>query len=123
MNSNLFADEQELYAARILIIDDELAYVRTLEWALRQAKFSNFHSLTNSTKAREEFGRFQPDLVLLDINMPELDGFAVLKLLREAAPAGDFLPVLMLTGESSADIRRRALAAGAKKPNDQTRPA
>jgi DNA-binding response OmpR family regulator len=124
MNSNLFPGEQELSSAKILIIDDEDVYIHTLEWALRQAKFSNFRSLTDSTKAREEFERFQPDLVLLDLNMPGLDGFAVLQQFRESAAAGDFLPVLILTSDSTGDTRRRAMAAGATdflgKPVDYT---
>ena len=124
MNSPLFPNEQQLCTAKILIIDDEEADIRVLEWALKQAKFSNFQSLTDSTKAQKEFIRFQPDLVLLDLNMPELDGFAVLKQLREAIPAGEFLPVLMLTGENNAETRSRALATGASdflgKPIDYT---
>lgn len=56
--------------------------------------------------------------------MPNLDGFAVLKQLRESAPADEFLPVLMLTGENTAETRSRALAAGASdflgKPIDYT---
>ncbi len=124
MNSPLFPNEQQLCAAKILIVDDEEADIRVLEWALRQAKFPNFRSLTDSTQARKEFEQFQPDLVLLDFNMPNQDGFAVLKELREATPASDFLPVLMLTGENTAESRGRALAAGASdflgKPIDYT---
>ena len=123
MSTNLFPNEAELSRAKILIIDDEEAYVRTLEWALGQAQFPNFCSVTDSTKAREEFERFQPDIVLLDLNMPTLDGFAVLKLFRELSSPDDFLPVLILTGDSTADIRRRALLAGANdflgKPVDR----
>ena len=124
MNSNLFPSEQELCTAKILIIDDEMADIRMLEWALQRARFPNFRSLTDPTRARKEFEQFQPDLVLLDLNMPNLDGFAVLKQLRESAPADEFLPVLMLTGENTAETRSRALAAGANdflgKPIDYT---
>ena len=62
--------------------------------------------------------------MLLDLNMPEPDGFAVLKQFRESAPAGDFLPVLVLTGQNTAETRSRAMAAGANdflgKPIDYT---
>lgn len=112
MNSNLFPNEQQLGAAKIFIVDDEDADIRAIEWTLRQAGFSNFRSLTVPTQAREEFKQFQPDLVVLDLHMPELDGFGVLKQLREAAPAGEFLPVLMLTGDNATETRSRALAAG-----------
>jgi PleD family two-component response regulator len=113
MNSSLFPSEQQICAAKVLIIDDEEADIRVLEWALGQAKFPNFLSLKDSTQAQKEFNRFQPDIVLLDFNMPDLDGFAVLKQLRESTPAGEFLPVLMITGENTTEMRSRALAAGA----------
>lgn len=124
MNSLLFPSEQQLCTAKILIVDDEEADIRVLEWALGQAKFPNFRSLTDSTRAQKEFEQFQPDLVMLDLNMPDLDGFAVLKQLRESEPADEFLPVLMITGENTAETRGRALAAGASdflgKPIDYT---
>jgi len=100
-------------AKKVLIIDDEETYVRALDWLLRQAKFRHLRGLTKSTLAREEFLRFQPDLVVLDLHMPELDGFAVLEQLRQSVPAGEFLPVLAMTGYNAADTRSRALAAGA----------
>jgi putative two-component system response regulator len=124
MINPLFPSEQACRTANILIIDDEEADIRALEWALRQAQFPNFRSLTDPTRARDEFARFRPDLVLLDLHMPELDGFGVLKQLREATSAADFLPVLVLTGDSTAEMRSRALAAGATdflgKPVDYT---
>jgi putative two-component system response regulator len=124
MNSQLFPNEQQLSTAKILIIDDEMAVIRMLEWALQKAQFPNFRSLTDPAKAQKEFEQFQPDLVLLDWHMPKLDGFAVLAQLRKSAPAGEFLPVLVITGENTAEMRSRALAAGANdflgKPIDYT---
>jgi PleD family two-component response regulator len=124
MNGNLFPSEQQLCTAKILIIDDEMADIRMLEWALKKAQYPNFRSLTDPTGAQKEFEEFQPDLVLLDLNMPKLDGFAVLAQLRKSAPAGEFLPVLVITGENTAETRSRALAAGANdflgKPIDYT---
>lgn len=113
MNAHLFPNEKQLCTAKVLIIDDEDTYVRALDWLLRQAKFRHLRGLTRSTLAREEFLRFQPDLVVLDLHMPELDGFAVLEQLRQSVPAGEFLPVLAMTGYNAADTRSRALAAGA----------
>ena len=124
MNSNLFPSEQQLCTAKIFIIDDEMAVIRMLEWALQKAQFPNFRSLTDPTRAQKEFEQFQPDLVLLDWHMPKLDGFAVLAQLRKSAPASEFLPVLVITGENTAEMRSRALAAGANdflgKPIDYT---
>jgi len=113
MNAQLFPNEKRLYAAKILIVDDEAADIRVLEWALRQAGFPNFRSVIDSTQAHEVFLQFQPDLVLLDLFMPQLDGFGVLAQLRESAPSGEFLPVLMFTGQNTAEMRSKAIAAGA----------
>jgi len=113
MNSPLFPSDEQIRAAKILIIDDETADIRVLEWALQKSDFPNFRSLTNPTQARTEFEQYQPDLVLLDLHMPEMDGFAVLKQLRKSAPAGEFLPVLVITGDTASETRTRALEAGA----------
>jgi putative two-component system response regulator len=113
MKSNLFPTDEQLSAAKILIIDDEQVHIRVLEWAMRQAKFSHFHSITESTRAQEELKRFRPDIVLMDLNMPELDGYGVLQQFHQVIGADEFLPVLILTGETTAETRSRALAAGA----------
>jgi EAL domain-containing protein (putative c-di-GMP-specific phosphodiesterase class I) len=64
------------------------------------------------------------DLVLLDLQMPYMDGFAVMSELRAALPAGDFVPILVLTADTSDVTRDRALDAGATdfltKPFDRT---
>ncbi|HLX95171.1 MAG TPA: response regulator [Verrucomicrobiae bacterium] len=124
MNVQLFPDEQQLCAAKILIVDDEEADIRVLQWTLRVAKFANVRSLTDPTRTLEIFQQFQPDLLLLDLFMPKLDGFAILKQLRETMRTGDFLPVLVLTGFDTAETRSQAMAAGASdflgKPLDCT---
>lgn len=124
MNMEQFSDDRQLCTAKILIVDDESADIRVLEWTLRAARFVNVRSVTDSTKALELYNEFQPDLVLLDLYMPDLDGFAVLKQLRAAAPEEDFLPVLVLTGYDTAETRNKVMAAGANdflgKPIDCT---
>jgi DNA-binding response OmpR family regulator len=113
MNGPLFPSGSQLCAAKVLIVDDEEAYVRALEWLLQQGKYSNLRSVTKSPEAFGEFQKFQPDLVVLDLNMPEMDGFAVLQQIRQSVPDGEFLPVLAMTGYIAADTRSRAIAAGA----------
>jgi PleD family two-component response regulator len=113
MNGDSFPEEQQLRAAKILIIDDEEADIRVLEWAFQTAKFPNVRSVTDSSRALEVLTQFQPDIVLLDLNMPAPDGFAILMQFRKTAPTGDFLPVLVLTGQDTAEARSRAMAAGA----------
>ena len=124
MNNDLFPGEEQLSTAKILAVDDEDGDIRALEWVCRMAKFANFRSVNDSARALDVFREFQPDLVLLDLHMPEPDGFAVLKQLRETVPAGDFLPVLVLTGHDTIEMRKRAMKAGANdflgKPVDYT---
>lgn len=55
-----------------------------------------------------------PDLVILDLHMPEFDGFAVLEQLNRRIPTGEYLPILVLTADATRDTRLRALALGAK---------
>jgi putative two-component system response regulator len=59
-------------------------------------------------------GEFNPDLMLLDLHMPHMDGFAVLKQLGSRVSAAGYLPVLMLTGDATPEAKRGALSLGAK---------
>lgn len=78
--------------ARILIVEDEWKLARILEGYLREAGFHTERA-ENGRRALELFRSCRPDLVLLDILLPELDGLEVLKTIR----ASDSTPVIMLT--------------------------
>jgi class 3 adenylate cyclase len=110
--------------ARILIVDDEPANVRLLERLLQQAGFARPASTTDPRRAAALAAASEPDLVLLDLLMPDLDGYAVLAQLRAQLPAGAYLPVVVLTADATAAAKQRALAAGATdfltKPFDAT---
>ncbi len=106
--------EQSLYDARILIVDDQLANVRLLERILQQAGYLNVQSTTDPSRMRTLYAEFQPDLILLDLHMPGLDGFTVMHQLNALIAKQSYLPILILTADISPDIKRRALAVGAK---------
>ena len=110
--------------ARILVVDDREANVRLLERMLETAGVTQVHTLTDPREAVKRCLELEPDLLLLDLHMPHLDGVAVLTALRAALPDGVFLPVIVLTADLSSDAKERALAAGAKdflaKPLDRT---
>lgn len=110
--------------ATILIIDDEPANVRLLERFLEKFKVRAVHSTTDARQALPLFLEVEPDLVLLDLHMPHLNGFEVMAQLKSAVPAGNYLPLLVLTADVTIETRRRALAAGARdfvtKPLDHT---
>jgi signal transduction histidine kinase len=100
--------------SRILIIDDKEANIDILLGLLEMQGYSHIQTTTDSRLALGLFKSFNPDLVLLDLMMPHLSGFDVLKQLRETIPADAYLPVLVLTADMTAEARKRALAGGAK---------
>jgi signal transduction histidine kinase len=104
----------ELRVASVLIVDDEEANVRLLARILARAGFENVRWTTKPCDVMRLFDEGRPDLIVLDIHMPELDGFGVLAQLRERVASTDYLPVLAITGDASPETRQRVLMAGAK---------
>jgi EAL domain-containing protein (putative c-di-GMP-specific phosphodiesterase class I) len=101
-------------AGRVLIVDDLEANVLLLRRLLERAGLSDIHTLTDSREAVRGCLDLDPDLLLLDLHMPHLDGTDVLRGLREALPPDLFLPVLVLTADISTEARELALDLGAK---------
>lgn len=113
---------ERILAARVLIVDDEPVNAKLLEKMLAAAGYTNFTAITDPRRVAPAYAAERVDLVLLDLNMPEVDGFAVMDQLREIEGSND-LPVLILTAQADRETRLRALAAGAKdfltKPLDR----
>src|SRR3989441_975398 len=111
----------DLTQTRILVVDDEPANVRLLERMLAEAGYQQVRSTTDSRQVLALYGEHQPDLILLDLMMPHLDGIAVIRQLR--IPEDVFLPILVLTADATIEAKKRALEAGAKdfltKPFDR----
>src|SRR5688572_28659784 len=105
---------EERIAAKILVVDDEPSNVRLLERLLARAGYQHVVATTDPRQVLELFRRVEPDLVLLDLMMPHLDGIAVLAQLTAEIRAGEYLPVMVLTADATLGARHRALAAGAK---------
>lgn len=85
-----------------------------LERLLQHAGYKNYLSLTDSRELLNQFRIFQPDLILLDLMMPKLDGYAVMKQLSGWLPSGSYLPILVITADTTRAARQKALALGAK---------
>lgn len=100
-------------SVHILVVDDELASLTAMERVLVKAGYENLVLLSDSTQVFDCLADFRPDLIITDMEMPEVDGFGVLALIREMTQPGEILPVLVVTGNDSIDVKRRALAAGA----------
>lgn len=111
-------------SARILIVDDQPPNVMLLEGILQEEDYTAFRSITDSRQVIPVYLEYQPDLILLDLQMPYLDGFEVMKKLRACVPTGVFLPILVLTADITPEAKRQALTQGATdfltKPFDQT---
>ncbi len=99
--------------ARILIVDDEAGNVDVLRRVLERAGFHRLETTTDPREAASMYVRLRPDLILLDLHMPHMDGLAVMDRLNEIAEAS-YLPILMLTGDIAPEARREALSRGAK---------
>jgi len=102
-----------LKTLKILIVDDENANVRLLEGILAKDGYTNIRTTTDSRQALPLLLGFEPDILLLDLMMPHLDGFAVMQQLRPAIPQGSFFPILVITADATAKTKYRALADGA----------
>ncbi len=87
-------DAQSLKGARILIVDDEAANVRLLERLLQREGYTTVTSTTDARQALPLYTTFRPDLVLLDLAMPYLDGFQVLAQIKPLVEPTAYLPIL-----------------------------
>src|SRR3989449_2596654 len=109
--------------ARILVVDDEPANVLLLQRMLGDAGYAAVTTTTDSRRVLELYRSTRPDLIVLDLMMPHLDGIAVLEQLRAEIPADAYVPVLVLTADATLEAKRRALASGARdfltKPFEQ----
>ncbi len=103
--------ESDILNASILIVDDQAANVRLLERLLRQAGYACVASTTNPQEVCALHRKNRYDLILLDLQMPGMDGFQVMEGLK-TNDADDYLPVLVITAQPGHKLR--ALQAGAK---------
>lgn len=101
----------DILKASILIVDDQEANVSLLEKVLRGAGYVSIESTTNPNKVCGLHRQNHYDLILLDLQMPGMDGFQVMEGLKEIETGG-YLPVLVLTAQPGHKLR--ALKAGAK---------
>jgi putative two-component system response regulator len=106
-------DSIKIPQARILLVDDEMANLRYLERALQRAGFTHIRQTQDPRQVLPLYQQEQPDLIILDLMMPYLDGFAVMAQVRELVPAEGYLPILVLTADATTETKQRALASGA----------
>lgn len=115
------AESREVVTGTILIVDDDAAYRKLMIGMLRTQGFEVF-AACDGEDALSEFAHHEPDLVLLDVDMPRLNGFEVCRRLKQK-PESRLTPVVLVTGLAATEDRIRGLEAGAddflSKPVDR----
>lgn len=103
----------EIASAKILIVDDQKSNVMLLEKILQSAGYTHILGTTDPRRVALLHAQHRFDLILLDLNMPHLDGFQVMEQLR-LIEADSYLSVLVLTARNDMETRVRALQSGAR---------
>ncbi|HUQ98878.1 MAG TPA: HD domain-containing phosphohydrolase [Gemmatimonadaceae bacterium] len=115
---------EALSGARILVVDDEETNLRLLRRILEKSGYRNVITTLVGSDVQGLVHELSPELILLDLHMPHPDGFEILRSLKPLIDGPGLLPVLVLTGDSSAETKRSALSLGARdflaKPFDAT---
>jgi EAL domain-containing protein (putative c-di-GMP-specific phosphodiesterase class I)/DNA-binding NarL/FixJ family response regulator len=104
---------QQYAGMSVLIVDDNASNIALLKELIRQEGLQRVQTETDSRKVVDRLRECRPDLVLLDLHMPHVDGLQVLAQIKAYA-AGDYLPVLVLTADTTTGARDQALSHGAQ---------
>jgi two-component system sensor histidine kinase/response regulator len=116
--------KEDLKDARILIIDDTLANIEVLENLLMMKGYTNVKSLSDSTQALSTIKEFEPELILLDLMMPQVSGFDIMEELKKVPSGFPLMRILVLTADITPESKKKALSGGASdfltKPFDLT---
>ena len=105
--------DSTLKNAAILIVDDQQANIDVLTGLLDAKGFTNYTTTKDSRQVFRLFDEFKPDLILLDLKMPNLTGFEVMMQLKGLVPENAYLPILVLTADITPESKQKALACGA----------
>ncbi|MEQ9638706.1 MAG: EAL domain-containing protein [Alphaproteobacteria bacterium] len=102
----------QLQSAHIVMVDDEPIMLEITATLLEDAGYSNFSAIEDSSQAMDILTQGRPDILLLDLVMPDVDGFAILEGVRNSSEL-EHLPVIVLTSSSDPADKLRALSLGA----------
>jgi putative two-component system response regulator len=100
--------------ARVLLVDDQELNLRLLRQVLERAGLHNITLTQDPCAVAALVALHTPDLIVIDLHMPGLDGFGVMEVLRPQLDAAGYLPILVLTADVTDEARRRALESGAR---------
>ncbi len=115
---------EDLKDAKILIVDDQQVNIDVLVGLLNISGYTNHVSITDSNLVMSSIRENQPDLILLDLMMPDVSGFDILDMIKADASLNKNMSILVLTADASNETKRKALQLGASdfltKPFDLT---
>lgn len=106
-------DRESILHAKILIVDDNPSNISLLEKLLRLSGYVNLISTTDARETVALFEEHRPDLILLDMKMPHLDGFQVMEQLHSIEGSSS-VPTIVITAYNAPRLRLKALQEGAK---------
>lgn len=106
-------DDSTIQQAKILIVDDETSQSDYVSDVLRFDGYANIRSLADPRSVLAILLEWQPDLIILDLRMPYVDGFQVLSLIASIKQENEYLPILINTADDTPENRQRALSHGA----------
>lgn len=104
--------DTQINNATIMMVDDEPILMELLQAFLEDQGYSNFITIEDSLKAIDAMHQYQPDILLLDLKMPNLGGLDIIKLIR-SDNALKRLPIIVLTSSTDAETKIKALEYGA----------
>ena len=107
-------DPKSIHDARIAVVDDETANVQLLQRILKLEGYTDVSGYTDPREFLDTCRILPPDLVLLDLMMPEVNGFEVLKRFQENVDDFDYRPVMIITSDDDRDTKQKALSSGAR---------
>jgi len=114
--------EEVILDSHVLVIDADASNVRLLERLFESAGYKNVTLLTDPAQTFETCERIQPDIILLDLHMPKMDGYEILRRLKELWGGTQYVPILVFTADVDPMSRKMALELGAhdflSKPGD-----
>lgn len=105
--------DQEQRAGKILIVDDNMANVKLLEKILMIDGYIDIIHTTDSRQVENIYNKEQPDVILLDLHMPYVNGFEIMEKFNERGTE-DYLPIIVITAQNDHESFKKALELGAR---------
>ncbi len=107
-------DCSKYFDAKILLVDDEIGNLNVLKRMLNKVGYKNILTAQGGQEGVDIYSKELPDLMVLDLKMPGLNGFEVMSYLKSKSLGDDYHPILALTAQQDEETRHAALTSGAK---------